>query len=189
MSSIGSISSKRLEMPQLPKQGNPDEYAKIYADQNGLSLEEAKADLKSKYGEPDENASAFNGFNLSNTAVNYSDMFDGSFSENDLDFEENQGRGENIFEKFLDFLKGNKGPKEEGDPQRHLKDGNSSPTGPQNPGDFNPVDFEDETDSTSDSKKMQSPDDYAQQYADEHNITLEEAKAELEEKYGKPQER
>ena len=32
---------------------NPDEYAKQYAEQNGLSFEEAKAELKSKYGDPD----------------------------------------------------------------------------------------------------------------------------------------
>jgi len=33
----------------------------------------------------------------------------------------------------------------------------------------------------------QDPDAYAQQYANEHNISLEEAKAELKEKYGDPQ--
>lgn len=33
---------------------NPDEYAKTYAEQNGLSLDEAKAELKSKYGDPQQ---------------------------------------------------------------------------------------------------------------------------------------
>ena len=33
----------------------------------------------------------------------------------------------------------------------------------------------------------QDPDSYAQQYADENGISLDEAKAELEEKYGAPQ--
>lgn len=31
---------------------NPDSYAKIYAKQHGISLEEAKAQLKAKFGDP-----------------------------------------------------------------------------------------------------------------------------------------
>ena len=46
---------------------NPDEYAKIYAEQNGISVEEAKAELKSKYGDPQEQNGAssigFGGYN------------------------------------------------------------------------------------------------------------------------------
>ena len=38
----------------LPVRQNPDEYAKSYAEQNGISVEEAKAELKSKYGDPQQ---------------------------------------------------------------------------------------------------------------------------------------
>ena len=33
---------------------DPDEYAQIYADENGITLAEAKAELKAKYGDPTE---------------------------------------------------------------------------------------------------------------------------------------
>ena len=36
---------------QVPKQ-NPNAYAQKYADEKGISLEEAKAELKAKYGDP-----------------------------------------------------------------------------------------------------------------------------------------
>ena len=39
---------------QQPVRQNPDEYAKSYAEQNGISVEEAKAELKSKYGDPQQ---------------------------------------------------------------------------------------------------------------------------------------
>ena len=49
---------------------NPDEYAKQYAEQNGLSFEDAKAELKAKYGDPQQqstsNIGSFGNFNMSN---------------------------------------------------------------------------------------------------------------------------
>ena len=38
---------------------NPDIYARQYASQNGISFDEAKTVLKSKYGDPDKNQSVF----------------------------------------------------------------------------------------------------------------------------------
>ena len=43
---------------------NPDEYAKQYAEQNGLSLEDAKAELKSKYGDPQQQNQSSNIFSF-----------------------------------------------------------------------------------------------------------------------------
>ena len=55
---------------QQPVRQNPDEYAKQYAEQNGLSVEEAKAELKSKYGDPQQqnisSFGSFGNFNMSN---------------------------------------------------------------------------------------------------------------------------
>ena len=45
---------------QQPIRQNPDEYAKQYAEQNGLSVEEAKAELKSKYGDPQQQGGSSN---------------------------------------------------------------------------------------------------------------------------------
>ena len=46
---------------------NPDEYAKQYAEQNGLSFEEAKAELKSKYGDPQQQNQSSNIFSFGNS--------------------------------------------------------------------------------------------------------------------------
>ena len=46
---------------------NPDEYAKQYAEQNGLSVEEAKAELKSKYGDPQQQNQSSNIFSFGNS--------------------------------------------------------------------------------------------------------------------------
>lgn len=46
--------------------------------------------------------------------------------------------------------------------------------------------FKGGNESSNASDKRQNPDDIAQEYADKHNITLEEAKEELKSKYGEP---
>ena len=98
---------------------NPDDYAKTYAAQNNLSVEEAKQELKSKYGDPQQDGG------------NISSIFGDSATA--LISNENQ------ITSWLD------------------------------------VPFMD-------------PDAYAQQYADENGITLDEAKEKLGELYGDPEE-
>ena len=49
INSINSFAGQNQQVKQ-----NPDEYAKVYAEQNGISVEEAKAELKAKYGDPQE---------------------------------------------------------------------------------------------------------------------------------------
>lgn len=93
---------------------NPDDYAQIYANQNNLSLEDAKAELKSKYGDPTQDGS--NAPSIFNSLSTSADEF--------------------------------------------IKVGDIG----------------------------MDPDVFAQQYADENGITLDEAKAKLEELYGKPEE-
>ena len=59
---------------------NPDEYAKQYAEQNGISFEEAKAELKSKYGDPQQQNQSSNIFTFGNSgnigSTNYSSLQD-----------------------------------------------------------------------------------------------------------------
>lgn len=38
----------------LPQNQDPDSYAQEYADEKGISLDEAKEELESKYGKPQE---------------------------------------------------------------------------------------------------------------------------------------
>ena len=38
----------------LPQNQDPDAYAQEYADEKGISLEEAKAELEAKFGKPQE---------------------------------------------------------------------------------------------------------------------------------------
>ena len=126
-----------------PVRQNPDDYAKTYAQQNGLSIEDAKAELKAQYGDPvkDASGSVFNFNNQSDiTNTDFSEIFDSPVPE--------QGSIESLITSILDsimnFLNGNNknnnlkgaeeleatkrgnGPQKEGDPQPHL---NNNETG------------------------------------------------------------
>lgn len=164
-----TISTTTSFRPQTNRM-NPDDYAQQYATENNISLDEAKTQLGSKYGTPESEPSIFN-FDNSNEATGTS-----SFDISELGLEDNEAGIKSLFQKFLDFLKGGNGPQNEGDPQSHLNPLTGEQTGPQKEGDFNP-------------NQNQDPDSYAQTYADENGLTLEEAKAELKAKYGDPQEK
>ena len=126
-------------------QRNPDAYAQRYANQKGLSLEEAKSELKTQYGEPSQQSQV-------NSYESYGFDSEETVLSTDMDFK-------TLFKELLNTLRG-----------------------PQN------------TQNTQNTQKQdglpqdQDPDSYAQQYADENGISIDEAKAELEEKYGKPQQ-
>ena len=133
---------------------NPDDYAKTYAQQNGLSIEDAKAELKAQYGDPvkDASGSVFN-FNSQSDVTNtdFSEIFDSPMPK--------KGSVENlitsILNSIMNFLNGNNktnnlkgageleatkigdGPQKEGDPQLHLNN-NSGAEGPQKEGDPQP---------------------------------------------------
>ena len=59
---------------------DPNVYAQQYATQNGISLEDAKEELKSKYGDPDQSGSIFsssnNNFDYSEPDVSELENFD-----------------------------------------------------------------------------------------------------------------
>ena len=130
-----------------PVRQNPDDYAKTYAQQNGLSIEDAKAELKAQYGDPvkDASGSVFNFNNQSDiTNTDFSEIFDSPVPE--------QGSIESLITSILDsimnFLNGNNknnnlkgageleatkrgdGPQKEGDPQPHLKNNETGYTIP-----------------------------------------------------------
>ena len=50
MGFVNSISNGR----PLPPEGDPDAYAQKYADEHGITVEEAKKELRSKYGDPQQ---------------------------------------------------------------------------------------------------------------------------------------
>ena len=124
-----------------PVRQNPDDYAKLYAEQNGLSVEDAKAELKAKYGDPkaQEEAGSFNSFNSYNNSYSSQDI--ATLEEEIKSLEEtlfgNQGNTDSSFmQSIMNFFRGNQsmdsdslinpetnsktGPQKEGDPQFHL---------------------------------------------------------------------
>lgn len=128
-----------------PTRQNPDEYAKTYAQQNGLSIEDAKAELKAQYGDPvkDASGSVFNFNNEPATGnTNLSDFFDNPVpEENSIENLINS-----ILNSIMNFLNGNNktnniknagelettkmgdGPQKEGDPQPHLNNNQKTET-------------------------------------------------------------
>ncbi|MBR2068978.1 MAG: hypothetical protein IJ877_04365 [Candidatus Gastranaerophilales bacterium] len=67
-----STTTTTTAYPQGP-QMDPNAYAQQYANQNGITLEEAKAELKSKYGDPkapEADASLFSGLSQPTTLQN-----------------------------------------------------------------------------------------------------------------------
>ncbi len=127
---------------------NPDEYAKTYAEQKGITVEEAKEELKAKYGDPKQNADNASIFNTTSEDSYY----DSNYEMLDFNADYSEGKGlENIaggldikelFQKFMDFLKGGNGPQNESDPNSHLNPETGELTGPQKEGDYNPVDIQ-----------------------------------------------
>lgn len=175
-------------MNNMPPRGvDPNAYAQQYANQNGLTLDEAKAELKAKYGDPTQGASLFsNGFNQNNTSgpTNAGDP-QPHLRENGYVSTDFSGSSSNVG-----------GPQKEGDPQPHLDSKSNGTSGPINAGDPQPhLEGQDGQGSKFANflrnigfQIFNNPDTYAQKYAAENNLSLEEAKAELKEKYGEPQQ-
>ncbi len=165
----------------------PNDYANMYAAKNGISLNEAIESLQSEYGEPEQMqaGSIFDfGSQTTQDSSTSAEDFLGSFSE--------ESTSENYFQKILDFFRGGNGPQNEGDPQTQINPETQEITGPINEGDpqfVEQLDNESETNVSQNPFNAQGkdPDSYAQEYADENNLTPEEAKAELKSLYGDPQ--
>ena len=159
---------------------NPEQYAQKYARENNLSIEEARAELKSKYGDPQEQQSSTGaGGNYSNLDIfekmdllNQADMNYNPEAQN-----QNDSQHQNIFELFKQLI-GSFAPDNRVDTESQVQGSNRPNT------------------SFNSNQQGQDPDKYAQKYMKEYNeqnpddtITLEEAKKILEEKYGKPDEK
>ena len=136
---------------------NPDDYAKVYAEQNGLSVEEAKAELKAKYGDPQaqngiSSIGSFGGYNqretqdISSIQSELADLEEKLFSaqENNPFFSSImkffQGDNQQVMNNMNDLINPETGtmtgPQKEGDPQFHLNPMTGTQTGPQKEGDF-----------------------------------------------------
>ena len=142
---------------QLPPRNiDPDTYAQQYANQNGISLEEAKSQLRATHGDPVKQEGSI--FNQSSTGngnnSGVSDLFD-ILNENE------EGTGSDLMSFLTQLL----------EKFTNLFNGES----------------EDEQNSDEDGFTLTGdPEKDAQSYADIHNITLDEAKAELKKLHGEP---
>lgn len=146
---------------------DPNFIAQLYADQQGMSLDEAIADLEEKLGIPSETG-------ITDTIKN--------FIKNIIDMVKGNGEGrpdqgvdpEVYAQEYAD---------ENGitldEAKAELKEKFGEPVKPE----------EGKTAETTEAVKPDpgiDPEAYAQQYADEKGITLEEAKAELSAQHGEP---
>ena len=139
-----------------PIRQNPDEYAKIYAEQNGISVEEAKAELKSKYGDPQEQNCASIMGSFENFG-NFGTQDISSIQDEIAELEEKlfgEQASTSLWNSMMNFFNGGNnssesnelinpetgsitGPQKEGDPQFHINPNTGTETGPQQEGDFN----------------------------------------------------
>ena len=134
-----------------PANIDPNKYAQQYAAENNLSLEDAKAELRKIHnGDPVKPDNS-----VFNSGTNNGNSFGVSgISDILVDNEEGMGISElltsiiQLLEKLVNIFQNGSEPEDEMD-----------------------------------------PDAYAQQYADEHNMTLEEAKEELRTKKGEPEKK
>ena len=136
---------------------NPDEYAKLYAEQNGISVEEAKVELKSKYGDPQEQ-NGMSGIGSFGNFNNYSiediqNIQDEIAGLEEKLFGEQASTSNSFLNSFMNFFNGGNssseqndminpetgtvtGPQKEGDPQFHINPSTGEESGPQKEGDF-----------------------------------------------------
>ena len=139
---------------------DPNVYARQYANQNGLSLDEAKAQLKEKYGNPEQPGQISGcGMNFGSQNSNFQPS---SFNDPEFAVDE-QFSIQDLFKHLANIWHGNGGPQKPGDPQRK---GDTTTQLPDQGTD---------------------PNTYAKQYAEDNGITLEEAIEKLEEEYGTPE--
>lgn len=124
----------------FPPKMDPDKYAQQYADRNGITLEEAKTELKAKYGDPQQKNGLMNA-DVSVFTESRNQTYDFSNYSNS-DTSGGYGQGQNMFkgmfQNFLNMLRGGDGPRQEGDPQPHLNGSQGTSNGPQNEGDPQP---------------------------------------------------
>ena len=161
----------------LPKL-NPEQYAQKYAQDNNLSIEQARVKLQSQYGEP-QAPQAFQQQEYTDSSYSNLDIFEKMDILNQINLEQENEMSENsqaqnsisnfLAQFFQTFSQNNNSQNE------------------------NNTSF---ANSNNHIENKQNPDEYAKKYMENYNkqnpndtITLEEAKAILEEKYGKPEQR
>lgn len=189
---------------------NPDEYAKQYAEQNNISLEDAKTQLESQYGVPtqQESSSVFNlptmnSYALSTDTFTPSSGTNGAENNSAMGFapmEQGNFQFGNIFQQIMGIFKQPQGQASGQMPNQAPGQASGQVPG-QAPGQAagqmpNQVPGQAQEQAPNQQNTMvpsvggnkQDPNEYAQAYADANGISLEEAIAELKEKYGEPQQ-
>ena len=155
---------------KLPKM-NPNDYMKMYAAQNGMNVNDAKTALQGQYGNPQMGG-------LSSQSIF---SFDGAdkTQQNPIKNEmsmaqmgQANGMMPTIFQNLMNFFSG--GNKENNEQWGELE---------FNVGKTN----KNEGINAQQQSKGMDPETYAQQYAEQNGISVEEARAQLKAKYGEPQ--
>ncbi|MBQ2644008.1 hypothetical protein IJG14_00365 [bacterium] len=180
-----------IGMQRFPRGMNPNEYLQRYAAASGMSAADAKNSLQGQYGNPQadglRSTSIFSADDR-DLAPTLSNDFKGDFDfDSDMMMAQSgqaSGMVPNIFQNIMNFFMGGNGPQKEGDPQMSELKFNLG-SGPKSVGD---PQFEGQSQGMQEEGQQgMDPDAYAQQYAEENGISLEEAKAQLRAKYGDPQ--
>ena len=73
--SFGSVSQSQMQKPQM----DPEAYAQQYANQHGISIEQAREELKAQFGDPQQqggvsSATGASGSNAASTALSTGDV-------------------------------------------------------------------------------------------------------------------
>ena len=161
---------------------NPDAYARVYASENNMSFEDAKAELKAKHGDPQ----APTGETIFQDFVNgLSNISEGDFDLSAFDVDDDKNKSNPLADLIAFFLgkaKETTETTEESDDKTTSTDSTTKT---------------DSTSKTSSSKKSSSKkdkvddrqveiDDTILEYMQHHNCTAEEAKEALYGKFGDP---
>lgn len=152
---------------KLPKM-NPNEYAKLYAQNNGMNIAGAKTALQGQFGNPQAG-----GLNSQSIFSFEKDQAPNLMINDDMTMAQmGQANGSvpNIFSNIMNFFNGNKDNNEKWGELEFNVGGPKKNDGAN--GQLPPKDMD--------------PDAYAQQYAKENGISVEEAKAQLKAKFGDP---
>ena len=169
----------------MPKGLNPNEYLKKYAQENNMDINGAMGALQSQFGAPQklQATSVFSMANegagaIGNDFMSKPPMM--KMNEDMMNAQMGQANAPNFMQSIMNFFKGNN-PEQEGNIQG-FKELTFVEAGKNQA-----IEAPPKNENMQGSQGQGDPDAYAKQYAEENNITLEEAKKQLRAMYGDPQ--
>ncbi len=161
---------------QITSFQDPNTYAQLYANQNGISLEEAKSQLKAKYGDPSqENSSIFSNsdsdtFSSSAAATSISDILNNN--NQDVTADEVIANLVDFFQGLIQNLFNGNNDEEETEEETENGTENKSTT---------------DTNTTNTNSVAQNADDEVVNYANYWGVSYDEAREALRNMFGDPE--